>query len=127
MRGPAPPIFGLGRPPFPSPLVFFLDGHFQPCLQKSKHDAVGNPPGQALHQGMVRDAVEIAGEVGADHLGVARVDASSFARMPSPNAPAALPSAHMLSFPGKHRPSLLRHELGVRIARFEALFSVHFR
>ncbi|MBW6415194.1 hypothetical protein KZZ20_06660 [Methylacidiphilum fumariolicum] len=70
MQGPSPAILGLGPPPLPS-VLFFFDGHLQPCLQQSEHRPIGDPSGQALKKWIMGNAIKVAAEVGVDHLGIA--------------------------------------------------------
>src|SRR5262249_27656289 len=57
--------------PGPVAVVPFLDRRFQPQLDQPEHAPVRDATSHRFHKLVVRDRVEVAGQIGVDHVGVA--------------------------------------------------------
>ena len=73
LRCATPLVLVAGRSHQPSAFVGFLDRRFQPQLDEPQQMPIADPPSHALHQLVVRNAVEIPAQVRVDHFPIARI------------------------------------------------------
>ena len=60
-------VLRLGGALAPTTSIILFDGYHQPPLDQCQQVPVADPPGHALHQLGVGDAVEVTLQIGIDH------------------------------------------------------------